>query len=97
MARGGKREGAGRKKGQVSAETAFRKEVQAKAAAGGLMPLDYLLQILRDENQEQSARFAAAKEAAPYVHNRLAAVEHSGNENRPIKTVLELAWLASSA
>lgn len=92
MARGGKRQGAGRKKGSVSEQTATRKAMQAKAVETGLSPLDYMLSILRDESQEQSARFAAAKEAAPYVHNRLAAVEHSGNEDKPMKTVLELAW-----
>ena len=96
MARGGKRPGAGRKKGQVSEQTATRKAYQTAALASGISPLDYMLQILRDESQEQSARFAAAKEAAPYVHNRLAAVEHSGNEDKPIKTVLELAWAGLS-
>ena len=96
MARGGSRPNAGRKKGSVSEQTATRKAMQAKALESGLTPLDYMLSILRDETQEQSARFAAAKEAAPYVHNRLAAVEHSGNQDAPIKTVLELAWAGSN-
>ena len=38
-----------------------------------------MLKILRDENQNPDARFEAAKAAAPYVHARLAAVEHSGD------------------
>lgn len=97
MARGGKRPGAGRKKGQVSQETAARKSFQAKALESGITPLDYMLRILRDESQEQSARFAAAKEAAPYVHNRLAAVTHAGDDESPIKTVHEFIWLGSSA
>lgn len=97
MARGGTRPGAGRKKGQVSEQAAARKSMQAAALSAGLSPLDYMLSILRDEGQEQSARFAAAKEAAPYVHNRLAAVEHSGNEDKPVKTVLELVWAGLSA
>lgn len=92
MAKGGKRQGAGRKRGQVSEQVKVRKEIQLKAKAEGITPLDYMLNILRDDTQEQSARFAAAKEAAPYVHNRLAAVEHSGNEDKPIKTVHEFAW-----
>ena len=96
MARGGKREGAGRRKGQVSEQTKARKEIQIKALAQGLSPLDYMLSILRDVGQEQSARFAAAKEAAPYIHNRLAAVEHSGNDDKPIKSVLEIAWAGLS-
>jgi hypothetical protein len=68
----------------------------AKAIESGMTPLEYMLAILRDPTQEQSARFAAAKEAAPYVHNRLAAVEHSGNQDAPIKTVLELVWAGSN-
>lgn len=94
MARGGKRAGAGRKKGQVSQETAERKSIAAKALAEGLTPLDYMLRILRDEGQEQSARFAAAKEAAPYLHPRLAAVEHKGNSDQPL--VHEFTWTVAS-
>jgi hypothetical protein len=96
MARGGSRPGAGRKAGQVTKARAAVLERAKQAQAAGLTPLEYLLSILRDETQEQSARFAAAKEAAPYVHNRLAAVEHSGNQDAPIKTVLELAWAGSN-
>ena len=44
----------------------------------GLTPLDYLLSVMRDEALERDARVDAAKAAAPYVHARLAAVEHSG-------------------
>jgi hypothetical protein len=96
MARGGARPNAGRKAGQVSKARAAVLDRAKQAQAAGLTPLEYLLNILRDETQEQSARFAAAKEAAPYVHNRLAAVEHSGNQDAPIKTVLELVWAGSN-
>jgi hypothetical protein len=44
-----------------------------------MTPLDYLLAILRDEAAEPGARFDAAKAAAPYVHQRHASVEHSGD------------------
>lgn len=40
--------------------------------ASGLLPLDYMLAILRDESQPVAQRFMAAKEAAPYVHAKLA-------------------------
>ena len=43
-----------------------------------MSPLDYLLLILRDEGQPQSARVEAAKAAAPYLHPRLAQVAHGG-------------------
>lgn len=76
MTRGGKRPGAGRPKGSPNKATAAR---QAEIAASGLTPLDYMLGILRDEEADQAQRFEAAKAAAPYVHPRLAAVEHSGD------------------
>lgn len=75
MARGGARPGAGRPKGTPNKATAAR---QAEIAASGLTPLDYMLAILRDETKDEAARFEAAKAAAPYVHPKLAAVEHSG-------------------
>ena len=71
MPKGGKREGAGRPKGSVAKLDA---EARAKALEG-LTPLDYLLDILRDEKQDQAARTDAAKAAAPYVHARLANVD----------------------
>jgi hypothetical protein len=48
---------------------------RAKVAATGIMPLDYLLGLLRDEGQSQEVRTDAAKAAAPYVHAKLANVE----------------------
>lgn len=75
MARGGKREGAGRKAGSVTTKT---REVADRAAEEGITPLDYLLSVMRDEELERAERVDAAKAAAPYVHAKLAAVEHSG-------------------
>lgn len=94
--KGGKRAGAGRKKGVPNKRTA---KVQAAVEASGITPLDFMLRIMRtepgeieDERVLQSVmelRFEAAKAAAPYVHARLAAVEmkHSGK----IRTVTELS------
>lgn len=75
MAQGGKRDGAGRKPGTPNRRTA---EKAAEIEASGLTPLDYLLSIMRDDNLDRDARVDAAKAAAPYVHAKLAAVEHSG-------------------
>ena len=72
MARGGKREGAGRKPGSATRRT---REIADAIAETGLTPLDYMLGILRDETADASARFEAAKQAAPYCHARLAAVD----------------------
>lgn len=76
MAHGGARRGAGRKPG---ASTRLNEEARRRAAEGGLMPLDYMLSMLRDETLEPTARFEAAKAAAPYVHAKLANVELNAN------------------
>ena len=88
MAHGGRRQGAGRKKGQVAEKTALRTKIATQALESGITPLDYMLSILRDEGQETSARFAAAKECAPYLHPRLSSVDHKGNLNITHETAL---------
>lgn len=82
--RGGKRDGAGRKKGSVTQATVYRQEMLAKAASEGLSPLEFMLNVLRNDGAKFEDRFEAAKAAAPYVHPRLAAVEHSGNQDKPV-------------
>lgn len=81
--RGGRRAGAGRKPGSVGKIDA---EARRKAHAGGLTPLEYLLSIMRDENEDKHARRDAAKAAAPYCHARLASTELSGPNSGPIET-----------
>ena len=81
MAKGGPREGAGRKPGVPNKRTA---EIAAAVEASGLTPLDYLTSLYRDESNETAIRFEAAKAAAPYVHARLAAVEHSTDPDKPM-------------
>ena len=58
----------------------------AAIAASGLTPLDYMISVLRDEKRRTSrARMEAAKSAAPYVHPRLASIEHGGKDGSPVK------------
>jgi len=76
MARGGPRPGAGRKAGTPNKATAER---QAEISASGITPLDYMLNILRDETKGSEDRMWAAEKAAPYVHPKLAAIDHSGS------------------
>ena len=76
MARGGSRKGAGRKKGQA---TKINEAAREQALSSGISPLDFMLSLLRDTQLPRADRFEAAKAAAPYVHARLAAVEHSGS------------------
>ena len=74
MARGGYRPGAGRPKGARSKRTQLLEEASLKAAAGGIMPLDFILNIMRDEEQAMERRIEAAKVAIGYCHPRLASV-----------------------
>lgn len=93
---GGKRPGAGRKKGSPNKAT---QERQKKVAATGQTPLAYMLKIMRDEAADLLVRNDMAKAAAPYVHPRLAVMEVAGKPGSPIEvkdvSVLELGrWLA---
>ena len=83
MAKGGARAGAGRPRGSRSAKTADR---LAAIEATGITPLDYLLNIMRDGEQDKIVRLDAAKAAAPYVHPKLANIEatHKGDAEHPI-------------
>ncbi len=75
MSRGGSRDGAGRKAGSPNKANARR---EAEVKASGLTPLDFMLNMLRNEDETPANRQWAAEKAAPFVHPKLAAVEHSG-------------------
>jgi hypothetical protein len=62
----------GRAKGTPNRATAAK---VAEIAASGLPPLDYLLSVMRDEENPPQLRLDAAKAAAPYVHPRMSSVE----------------------
>lgn len=81
MARGGARQGAGRKLGAVSEQTRLRKEIAAKAASEGVTPLEVMLTAMRNHvaAEKWDAAAAIAKDAAPYVHPRLSAVTMDAN------------------
>lgn len=51
---------------------------QQAIAASGLTPLDYMLGVLRNPRAAAARRAWAAAAAAPYVHPKLASIEHSG-------------------
>lgn len=82
MARGGKRENAGRKLGIANIAT---KEATEKAAETGELPRDYMLRVMRDPTVEHDRRDRMAVGVAPYYHAKLANVIHSGDEKNPIK------------
>lgn len=72
---GGARPGAGRKPGGINRVTA---EAIEAAKAGGIMPLDFLLSIMRDEGAEEAKRIDCAKAAAQYLHPKLQATTLDG-------------------
>ncbi len=84
--------GSGRKKGTKNAKTLARKEIAEKALSKGVTPLEVMLGAMRamwarakrSKEAEAKATYQAkaseiAKDAAPYVHPRLTAVEMSGD------------------
>ena len=87
MPRGGARPGAGRKPGGRNLIT---REAIAKAH-DGLSPLDYLLQVMRDENGDEARRLDAAKAAVPYCNARLQPVNSKGDSARKI-VFTALTW-----
>jgi hypothetical protein len=92
MARGGTRPGAGRKPGSPNKATAKR---QAEVKASGLAPLDYLLSVMRDERVPRVERVDAANKAAPYVHPKLASMDHKSSDGtmspKPDHIIIEAA------
>jgi hypothetical protein len=87
MAQGGKRVGAGRKPGTRNKRT---EEQVAAVEASGLMPLDYMLTVMRNESEDALRRLDAAKSAAPYVHARLSSIEHKGDVDNPVEIKMQL-------
>jgi len=95
MTRGGRRSGAGRKKGSLSQKT---RVIATRAAAEGITPLEVLLRTMRSawarasKDGETVTNFqhaliavAVAEKAAPFIHPRLAAERHevSGADKKP--------------
>jgi hypothetical protein len=70
MARG--RKTGGRQKGARNRAT---EEARAVAAASGILPLDYMLSVMRDPAADLKRRDAMAMAAAPYLHPRLTAID----------------------
>jgi|SRR6516164_9566508 hypothetical protein len=59
----------GRKKGTPNKATLIR---ERELAAGGELPLDHMLRIMRDPAADNARRDAMAKAAAPFCHPHLA-------------------------
>ena len=70
MARG--RKTGGRQKGARNRAT---EEARAVAAATGILPLNYMLSVMRDPAVDHKRGDAMAMAAAPYLHPRLTGID----------------------
>ena len=80
--RGGRRPGAGRPPGSKNRKSS---EIAREAMEAGITPIEVMLSAMRDlwdEGTSEAKREAAriAKDAAPYVHPRLASIDQTINE-----------------
>lgn len=75
----------GRKKGVPNKANAAR---AAEIAAAGETPLDYQLRVMRDPTVDHDRRDKMAIAAAPYVHPKLANIEHAGKDGGPINVTI---------
>jgi hypothetical protein len=74
------------------------RETIREAKEAGLLPLEYMLNVLRDETQPSERRDEMARSAAPYCHPRLQTVKVQGDKDAPLfdlsgLTDSELAFL----
>jgi hypothetical protein len=70
----GERRG-GRQKGTKNVATVKRNEAVAAIKASGKDPLTFFMDVLGSPDAPFDVRFAAAREAAPYMHPKLASIE----------------------
>jgi integrase len=91
MAHGGARKGGGRKAGALTTKA---RAIAEQAIADGITPLEVMLHAMRAtfETGDLVAAASLAKDAAPYAHPRLAAVEQSGPDGGAMTTEVVYRW-----
>lgn len=80
----------GRPTGARNKQALVVEDLTAKAITEGLMPLDFFLQVLRNNEMPLGFRFECGKAAAPYVHKKMPIMIE--NLDAPFK-VLDIATL----
>jgi hypothetical protein len=80
----------GRKKGTPNKATAA---FMAEVAASGKTPLEVMIDNMRTfyADGDRMAAQECAKDAAPYIHPKLQAIEHSGDQ-KPIRHIIIARW-----
>ena len=82
MPRGGARPGAGRKTKAVSDAMKACEAAAKKSENKDMTPLDFMLAVMRDEDQDLKVRTAMAQAAAPYIHGKAADQAKGKKEER---------------
>ena len=91
--RGGKRDGAGRPAGSANKRT--RDIANALASDGDLTPVEYLMSVMRDINEERRVRVNAAIAAAPYMHARIASVTVANDPENPLSMGIPVIFVSA--
>lgn len=96
MAKGGKRVGAGRKPGSQTVRT---QQIATELGVGGISPLEVLVNSMRiawersvaEEHNGPHLQMAiiCAEKAAPYMHPKLANIEHKGEVDGNLTVVIK--------
>lgn len=81
--KGGQRQNGGRTKGSRNRLT--REVAIALSEDGKLTPLEYMLKVMRDDTADEDRRDRMAIGAAPFMHARLQAIQHSGKDGGAIQ------------
>jgi hypothetical protein len=94
MAKGIKTAGSGRKKGTKNKHKAvseIMRDVVVQSVTKGELPLEFMLRLMRDENESKTVRCEMAKAAAPYVHAKvITEIKHSGTLNLDSMSIDEI-------
>ncbi len=90
MAKGGKRPGAGRKKGSPNR---LKKAVQIAATKAGITPLEYMLKVMRNTKADWDRRDRMAIAAAPFMHPRLQAAVNPLDPTKPPLQRVEVSFV----
>lgn len=74
----------GRQKGTPNKVTVAMRKAILEA---GITPLEYMLNVMRDPTADEKRRDAMAAQAAPYLHPKLQAITHSGDNENPVTVI----------
>lgn len=83
----GRKTGGGSRKGKPNKRTVAKAALADRLQRKGITPLEYMLKVMRSrsKNVTDERRDDMAKAAAPYMHPRLNAIQHTGKDGEPIR------------